>query len=307
MLRRLHDCRGNRYSLIKENVTLVSEQGIVFDMCMVLFSRFIEYSLFWMHLMVAISVATTSCLHIRPLGTLVSSSANLYLQDRLSFGVYESDFISHSLSVIGMVLSVYLTKRCGRRLTMALMLATAIVSQVLLLNIRLEMYNACRKISGPQGWRATLAQFSYIFAMLSSAVLLIVPRLILMEHVPTSLRFLVPLAFVVDNITLLLRAGLRFLETRTSKAYPNGGFIYALGYTLFVAPFALLLDDSDHLPINTWEIPAYRTTQSGYSTNIVPNDTPSEHFSVRMMMQACAAAEETEMRARYYERKTYET
>ncbi|CAJ0588455.1 unnamed protein product [Cylicocyclus nassatus] len=346
--------------------------GVIFNMCMILYSKVVNYSLFWTHAMVAISIVTTCCLHIRfappdimytllmaktsllteelekwvkrgklinidslidnilyrgpvftsrmstfknllrfgplfrktaicacllPLGSLIFSSSFAYLHDRLSYGAYESDFMSNICSLLGLVVTVYLCPRLGRRLTLTLMLSVAIMSQILLLNLRLESYNACRRMNSPQGWRLFAAHLTYACGMISATVLLIVPRVILMEHVPTSLRSLVPLAFVYLNVTVLIRIAVQHVATRLSKAYPNAGLIYSLGYAILVAPFALLLDDSTHLPINTAEIPVFTPPRTVYPKHMDPNDTPSERFSVRMMLQACAAAQEAKMHA----------
>ncbi|VDM67593.1 unnamed protein product [Strongylus vulgaris] len=154
-------------------------------------------------------------------------------------------------------------------------------------------------MNSPQGWRSILAHLTYVCGAISSTVLMVVPRVILMEHVPTTLRSIVPLAFVFNNITVLIRIGIQFIATHLPTAYPNAALIYSLGYTLFAAPFALLLDNSNHLPINTAEIPAFTPPRSRYPKNIEPNDTPSEHFSVRMMLEACAAAQDAKMHAVY--------
>ncbi|KAK6758893.1 hypothetical protein RB195_016242 [Necator americanus] len=241
------------------------------------------------------------CAFLLPLGMLIFSSATAYLDDRLNFGIYETDFISNVLSILGLILTVYLCTRYERRFTMAIMLALAIVSQVVLLNIRLEVYNACMKTNIPQAYRMTIAKFAYVCAMMSSIVVFMVPRMVLMEHVPTSLRTIVPLAFLVATFVSLCRTGVQFMATRLPDAYPNATLIYSLGYTLFVAPFALLIDNSTHLPINTAEIAAYTPPRKEFPQNIEPSDIPSEHFSVRMMLQACAAAEETKMNARTVE------
>ncbi|KAL6744051.1 hypothetical protein Aduo_017026 [Ancylostoma duodenale] len=242
------------------------------------------------------------CAALLPLGSLIYSAGNAYVEERLSFGIYEADFISDMTSILGLFLSAYLCSRYGRRLPLAITLTIAILCQVILLNIRMELYNACKKMNSPEGWRATLALLTYLCAMTSSTVLLMIPRVILMEHVPTSLRSIVPLAFLFGNVIVLVRIGLQFLATRLPAAYPNAALIYSLGYTLFVAPFALLLDNSAHLPINIAEIPAYTPRREDFPTDIEPSDTPSEHFSVRMMLQACAAAEESKLRARSAEK-----
>lgn len=41
--------------------------------------------------------------------------------------------------------------RYGRRLPLAVALAVAIISQVILLNVRMEMYNACKRMNSPEG------------------------------------------------------------------------------------------------------------------------------------------------------------
>ncbi|KAK6014623.1 hypothetical protein OSTOST_19990 [Ostertagia ostertagi] len=83
-----------------------------------------------------------------------------------------------------------------------------------------------------------------------------------------------------------------------SDAYPNGSYIYSLAYTLFVAPFALLLDDSTYMAINSSEIAAYTVPPREFPSNLDHGDVPSEHFSTRMMLEACAAAEEAKKEAK---------
>ncbi|KAK6046492.1 hypothetical protein COOONC_16003 [Cooperia oncophora] len=117
------------------------------------------------------------------------------------------------------------------------------------------------------------------------------------EHVPTSVRSLIPVAFLYSDVMMLTCSSLVAVTEGLSNDYPNGSQIYSLAYTLFVAPFALLLDDSTYMVTNSAEIPAYTVPPRPFPTNLDQADIASEHFSTRMMLEACAAAEEAKKQA----------
>ncbi|KAK5968162.1 hypothetical protein GCK32_008885 [Trichostrongylus colubriformis] len=149
-----------------------------------------------------------------------------------------------------------------------------------------------------RGLRASLASMAYACGVMSSIIIKVTVRLILLEHVPTSVRSLIPLAFLYSDITLLAFSSLEALTTSLSEAYPNGSHIYSLAYILFAAPFALLLDNSTYMVTNSAEIPAYTVPHRAFPSNLESADIPSEHFSVRMMLDACAAAEQAKKAAK---------
>ncbi|ETN75472.1 transcription factor TFIID [Necator americanus] len=165
----------------KDEFVLFSEGGEAIGLLLLIAlyrcCEYLQWFIAWkVYLDIYGSTPYQSCLP-RPLGMLIFSSATAYLDDRLNFGIYETDFISNVLSILGLILTVYLCTRYERRFTMAIMLALAIVSQVVLLNIRLEVYNACMKTNIPQAYRMTIAKFAYVCAMMSSIVVFMVPRM----------------------------------------------------------------------------------------------------------------------------------
>lgn len=239
------------------------------------------------------------CAALLPLDSFVLGAAKKYQNNRLNGGEFEAEFITAVLYLIGDLLTVGFNLKCGRRRTLAFVVATSIICQMVMMSITLERYDACRAVSAPQGWRLTTASLAYACAVMSSSLMKVTVRLVLLEHVPTSLRSVVPLAFAYSTIVILLYSGLQKITAGLLEAYPNATFLYPLAYTLFVAPFVLLIDDSTYMSINSAEIAAYTVPPRPFPTNLDPSDIASEHFSTRMMLEACAAAEATKQQAFY--------
>ncbi|VDM64367.1 unnamed protein product [Angiostrongylus costaricensis] len=138
----------------------------------------------------------------------------------------------------------------------------------------------------------TAARVAYAVTTISAGVITVMARLALFEHVPTSARAIVAMSFLFSTFFLISHNEV-VKWTPLSEIYPNGIIIYPLGFTLLVAPFSLFIDNSSYLPINSSEIPAYSVPNRGYPMDQKPSDEPSEHLSVRMMQDACAAVELT--------------
>ncbi|WKY12169.1 hypothetical protein Q1695_003613 [Nippostrongylus brasiliensis] len=238
------------------------------------------------------------CAILLPLDSFVIVAARTYQSNRFSVGEQESEFFYAVLFLIGAMLTIVLNSVCGRRCTLSIAMASLIFCQLLMMSLTLEKYNACRALNTLQGWRGVLAEVAYVCAIVTSSFFKVTMRLVLLEHVPTSLRSVVPLAFFYSTVTIMLYSGIQALTTQFLDSYPNSFFIYSLTYTLFTAPFVFLIDDSTYMAMNSAEIAAYTVPSRPFPMNLDPSDGASEHFSTRMVLEACAAAEAAKQQAK---------
>ncbi|KJH44758.1 hypothetical protein DICVIV_09217 [Dictyocaulus viviparus] len=197
---------------------------------------------------------TIICTLLLPLGPLLIDAAYLYRKNHVIFGEFESSFFSDVLKVFGFVLVVVLHLKFGRRCTLAIAMISSIIALVTLLCTRLEIINICSKTQIPRGWRLILAALAYSLVVIFGSVITVVARLTLLEHVPTSVRSSIAVAFVFSTFVIITY---REISKLAPKSYPNGTIIIALGYALLVAPFSLFIDDSSYLPINSADVRAY--------------------------------------------------
>ncbi|VDL74475.1 unnamed protein product [Nippostrongylus brasiliensis] len=202
------------------------------------------------------------CAILLPLDSFVIVAARTYQSNRFSVGEQESEFFYAVLFLIGAMLTIVLNSVCGRRCTLSIAMASLIFCQLLMMSLTLEKYNACRALNTLQGWRGVLAEVAYVCAIVTSSFFKVTMRL-------------------------------QFLDS-----YPNSFFIYSLTYTLFTAPFVFLIDDSTYMAMNSAEIAAYTVPSRPFPMNLDPSDGASEHFSTRMVLEACAAAEAAKQQAK---------
>ncbi|XGW05295.1 hypothetical protein V3C99_016012 [Haemonchus contortus] len=300
--------------------------GVISNLWLVMFVRLVSHSLFWTHAMIAVAFLITCSVHIwfappsimntlykaeavvlnEQLSKWVPNDELVNIDDLIDNVLYRGPVFSSQMNSFSQIVAMgpFLRKFLicaallyGRRFPLGIGLAFSVISLMIMTSVTLESYNACWRVSTPHGWRAILANLAYVCAIICSVIIKVTIRLVLFENVPTSVRSLVPVAFFYAAVMILVTNSLVALTKGFSDAYPNGTNIYTLAYTLFVAPFALLLDDSTYMPTNSAEIAVYSVPPRDYPSNLDHDDIASEHFSTRMMLEACAAAEEAKKEA----------
>uniref|UniRef100_A0A7I5EDB3 MFS transporter n=1 Tax=Haemonchus contortus TaxID=6289 RepID=A0A7I5EDB3_HAECO len=154
------------------------------------------------------------CAALLPLDTIIQSMSDSYRSRRLNIGAYEGDFVLNVAYFIGIVVTVYLNIKYGRRFPLGIGLAFSVISLMIMTSVTLESYNACWRVSTPHGWRAILANLAYVCAIICSVIIKVTIRLVLFENVPTSVRSLVPVAFFYAAVMILVTNSLVALTKR---------------------------------------------------------------------------------------------